>query len=196
MRIGRKQIDPEPLRNRKRCQFGLDVGLGSLVEHLGPGTVVPGIRLARGHHPDTLFRPVDQREQFLPFLAERDVVGSTPRELSTRVVAVEQLPVGRSPVVVPQTMLFDDRAAQRLENLLFGKLDAQLPDDRVSDVGLGRRLDVHAIVSQSVARPGEQIHQHQSTIGGEFRDGLDVQGQVVIPHRQIRNQTVGRGFER
>jgi hypothetical protein len=67
----------------------LHVRIWVAVELFGFGTVVASIFATICNVPNTMFCLGDQRQQFLPFLAERYVVFSTSGEHTTGIVAVK-----------------------------------------------------------------------------------------------------------
>ena len=82
---------------------------------LGSGTIGAGVLAARGNLPDSLISLVDQRKQPLPLLPEGDVVLAAAGEDTSGIISVEELPVCRAPVVVPEAMFLDDGPAQGLD---------------------------------------------------------------------------------
>ena len=162
------------------------------MKHLWFRTAVSLVFAAIGQLQDSLFRLCDSWNELFPFFLKRNVVLPAARELPPGVITVEQLPVGRSPVVVPEAMLLDHSQTQRFKIRFRWNRNLQLPRDLVSDVGLGLGLDVHAILGQTFLGSRKQVHKNELRFSGNSRDRFYIQGQCGIVNGQVGNQRARR----
>ena len=162
---------------------------------LGSGTIGAGVLAARGNLPGPLISLVDQRKQALPLLPEGDVVLAAAGEDTPGVIPVEELPVRRAPVVVPEAMFLDDGQAQGLEPGDRWYLYPELTCDGMGNLHLGFRRDVHPVAHQATLAAGEKIDKEERALLGKLPRRLHVEGEIGVSKRQVRNQVARRLLE-
>ena len=195
--FGGEEIDPQTLRSLERRQLLADVGMFVPMQHLGCGAVRPWIRLPAGNPPDALLRFGNERNEPSPLFLERNVVFAGPGELPFRVVAIEQFPVGRPPVVIPEPMLFDHRQAKRFEFGFRRRRDAEFTGHFIRHAPLRLCFEPHAVgTGQADSGLSEEIDKDQVALGRNSSDRLHVQGEVGVVLGDVRNEWTGRFFER
>ena len=132
--LRRKETDLHAVRHGERSKLRLDVRRRMSEEFFRLGTLMPRVRTAVGHGPDTLFRALDQADKLLPLLAKGEIAVTRLGEAPRRVVAEEQLPVGGTPVVEPQALLLGDCRMKRGQPVPGRDLEAKLLGDPLGDV--------------------------------------------------------------